>query len=101
MLTDEELFRTDSGLLVNSVLIQLSLRDFGTEDLYSGRARLDRQIYIISEQLCDFSYLSTSPSLSSQIRSNICLGVIRALLGLSMGEKPSRKEEEESGRAEA
>lgn len=53
-LTDNQPFRTDSGLPVEGGLIQLSLEDFATEDLCRGRAGLDRQILITSEQLCDF-----------------------------------------------
>lgn len=54
MLTDEQPFRTDSGLPAEGTTLRLSLRDFATEELSRGHGGLDREILITSKQLCDF-----------------------------------------------
>ncbi|KAF3006198.1 hypothetical protein E8E15_001556 [Penicillium rubens] len=51
---DAKPFRTDSGLPADGTALQLSLRDFATEELSRGHVSLDREIVITSKQLCDF-----------------------------------------------
>ena len=53
-LIHEQPFRTDSGLPVEGMGLQLSLRDFATEELSRGQPGLDSQILVTSKQLCDF-----------------------------------------------
>ncbi|KAH8431861.1 uncharacterized protein LDX57_009512 [Aspergillus melleus] len=47
-------FRTESGLPVEGAALQLSLRDFATEELSRGHTSIDQEIFITSDQLCAF-----------------------------------------------
>jgi hypothetical protein len=46
-------FRTDSGVPSGAAL-RLSVRDFATEELSRGHTGLHHEIFITSEQLCNF-----------------------------------------------
>ncbi|KAJ6069163.1 hypothetical protein N7499_011050 [Penicillium canescens] len=53
-IVEAEPFRMDTGIPAERTGLRLSLSDFATEELSQGHVGLDQEIFITSEQLCDF-----------------------------------------------